>query len=301
MNSLRRQSIGRAAAGEALDLLAEWTPGDRFTSALHPGDVGWFLRFDEQECADAIEVWRFDGMPVAVSLMDDPVLRLAQPVEAQRNSRIAEAMADEITGSRGDETTAWCDPPIGSALRAELTRAGWRLDDDPWPHLIFQGSPPDEWPRGALLVTEGDAEDRVMVQRQAFDRSTFTVQRWRQMHDSAAADRAVDVLVRTPDGEPAAAATGWLAGPGRCALLEPVGSRPDLRGQGYGRAAVVAATMALMRRGANAVGVLTPSNNAAALSLYRSAGFRPVAEQHSMMFDVSDGEIPSGPAGQAGE
>ena len=34
--------------------------------------------------------------------------------------------------------------------------------------------------------------------------------------------------MRTPAGQPAAAATGWFAGVGRCGLLEPVGTHPDV-------------------------------------------------------------------------
>jgi ribosomal protein S18 acetylase RimI-like enzyme len=117
-----------------------------------------------------------------------------------------------------------------------------------------------------------------MVQRSAFTRSTFTVQRWRAMKRSPAGGLAVEALVRTPAGEPAAAATGWFAGVGRCGLLEPVGTHPDHRGHGYGRDAVLGACTALAHRGASAVAVLTQSTNEAAVALYRSAGFTVVRE-----------------------
>jgi ribosomal protein S18 acetylase RimI-like enzyme len=91
---------------------------------------------------------------------------------------------------------------------------------------------------------------------------------------------AVEVLVRTPEGAPAAAATGWFAGVGRCGLLEPVGTHPDHRGHGYGRDAVLGACAALTDRGASAVAVVTPSTNDAAVALYRSAGFAVVRENH---------------------
>ncbi|MGR6918632.1 GNAT family N-acetyltransferase [[Actinomadura] parvosata] len=81
-----------------------------------------------------------------------------------------------------------------------------------------------------------------------------------------------------PGGEPAAAATGWFAGPGRCGLLEPVGTHPDHRGHGYGREAVLGTCAALTERGASAVAVATPSANEAAVALYRSAGFTVVRE-----------------------
>ncbi|GLY93669.1 GNAT family N-acetyltransferase [Actinoplanes sp. NBRC 103695] len=88
----------------------------------------------------------------------------------------------------------------------------------------------------------------------------------------------METLVRTPKGEPAAAATGWFAGAGRCGLLEPVGAHPDHRGHGYGRDAVLGACAALAERGASAVAVVPPASNTAAVALYRSAGFTVVRE-----------------------
>jgi GNAT superfamily N-acetyltransferase len=101
----------------------------------------------------------------------------------------------------------------------------------------------------------------VLVQRSAFAGSTFTVERWRTMQRSPAGGLAVEALVRTPAGEPAAAATGWFAGVGRCGLLEPVGTHPDHRGHGYGGDAVLGACAALAHQGASAVAVVAPSTN----------------------------------------
>ena len=118
----------------------------------------------------------------------------------------------------------------------------------------------------------------MLVQRSAFANSTFTVERWHAMKGSPAGGMAVDMLVRTPEGEPAAAATGWFAGVGRCGLLEPVGTHRDHRGAGYGRDAVLGACAALAERGASAVAVVPGAANVAAVALYRSAGFTVVRE-----------------------
>ncbi|WP_412539286.1 GNAT family N-acetyltransferase [Longispora sp. K20-0274] len=291
MTTLTRTAVARADVGVLLDALASWAPTDTLADGLHLGDVGWFLRFDAEECAGKLLLWTVSGEPVAVGMLDGPVLRLAlRPGSAPAAPVTDPAGVDGLVGAFADDiglllgdAEAWCDARMGSALRAALLDRGW-LDprDGPWPLLVHPLTPAPDWPAGATMVTEADAADRVAVQRAAFDGSTYTVERWRRITDSVAGPAAVDVLVRTPDGEPAAAATGWFAGPGRCAILEPVGAHPDHRGRGYGRAAVLAACAALAERGASAVAVATPGDNTAAVALYRSAGF----DHHRDLHDV---------------
>jgi GNAT superfamily N-acetyltransferase len=153
---------------------------------------------------------------------------------------------------------------------------GWEPErDESW--LVMSWTPRPV-PGRAEAVGPANAADRVLVQRSAFAKSTFTVERWHAMRRSPAGGLAVEALVRTPAGEPAAAATGWFAGTGRCGLLEPVGTHPDHRGHGYGRDAVLGACAALARQGASAVAVVTRAANDAAVALYRSAGFTVVCE-----------------------
>ncbi|MGY0235510.1 GNAT family N-acetyltransferase [Longispora urticae] len=292
MTTLLRTVVARADAADLLDALAEWTPAGTLAHGLHLGDVGWFLRFDAEECAGRLLLWTAvtDGVraPVAAGFLDGPVLRLALRPDsaparpAAADSELVDALADDIGLLLGD-AEAWCDAADGTALRAALVSRGW-LDerDAPWPLLVHPLSPAPPRPDNARPVTEADADDRVAVQRAAFKGSTFTVERWRQMKDSVAGPFAVDVLVRTPDGEAAAAATGWFAGAGRCAILEPVGAHPDHQGKGYGRAAVHAACAALAERGASAVAVATPGDNRAAVALYLSAGFVHQRDLHDL-------------------
>ncbi|WP_018348924.1 GNAT family N-acetyltransferase [Longispora albida] len=266
--ALTHAAHGRDDAAPALALLCDWTPSGRPVNPLQPGDLGWHLRFDAEEVAGSIHVWSASDGPVAVGLLDGPVLRLAlNPAPGWD----IEALADAICALT-DGTEAWCDAP-SDALKAALLSRGWNDDTgEPWP-IFFLGTAP-AFPASAAIVTEAGAADRVAVQRAAFEGSTFTAERWQAMKDSLAGHLAVEVIVRTPGGEPAAAATGWLAGPGKCAVLEPVGAHPDHRGHRHARAAVHAACAALFDRGASGVSVLTPGDNTAAVALYTSAGFR---------------------------
>lgn len=119
---------------------------------------------------------------------------------------------------------------------------------------------------------------RAAVQRGAFDRSTFTEERW---HAMAAGVPYTDArcLVAHDDRETAvAAATVWSAGPGRPGLLEPLGVHREHRGRDYGTAIAVAAATALRDLGSSIAVVCTQSSNIAALATYRSAGFDRLPE-----------------------
>lgn len=259
MISLVRHRLTGAEAGPALDALREWTPADVPRGGIHPGDVGWQLRF-----ADAtILLWTDAGAPVAAGYFDENVLRVTTAPGADLAALAADAeelLTDDDARSDG------------------LPLPGWKLDySEPWSAMSWTPRPVTS---RAERVGEAAAADRVMVQRAAFTRSTFTVERWRAMKQSPAGGLAVDMLVRTSAGEAAAAATGWFGGVGRCGLLEPVGTHPDHRRHGYGRDVVLGTCAALADLGASAVAVVTPSANVAAVELYRSAGFTVVRENH---------------------
>jgi len=128
-----------------------------------------------------------------------------------------------------------------------------------------------------------DVSDRVAVQRSAFEGSTFTVEAWRRMSATTAYDPVLDLLARNSDGAPVAAATGWSAGPGRCAILEPVGSHPEHRGGGHGRRVVLAALGALARGGASGVTVHTPADNRTAVAAYEACGLRPLHSTEALI------------------
>ncbi|MFJ4706569.1 GNAT family N-acetyltransferase [Streptomyces anulatus] len=303
MAPVSRHRLSPADTGPALRALRAWTPPDAPSGSLHPGDVGWLLRRDDATVflwtdartdaqasahaaagadaqtsartaagADAQTSARAEGAPttttaaaaptpVAVGFLDGPVLRVTAAPDADLGALAADA--EDLLVPGNDATDG-------------LPVPGWEPDtEEPW--LVFSWTPEPVSSR-AVQVTESDTADRALVHRAAFTGSTLTADHWRTMKKSPAGHLAVETLVRTPAGEPAAAATGWFGGAGRCGLLEPVGTHADHRGHGYGRDAVRGACAALADRGASAVAVLTPASNEAAAALYTSAGFTVVRE-----------------------
>jgi ribosomal protein S18 acetylase RimI-like enzyme len=257
MSSLARHRLTPAAAGAALRALRAWTPADAPGGGLHPGDVGWYLRFDDA----AVFLWTDDGVAAAAGFLDGPVLRVTAAPGADLGKLAA--AAEDLLEPGND----WTDG---------LPMPGWEPErQESW--LVMSWTPRPVASR-AETVAPASAADRVLVQRSAFARSTFTLERWHTMKRSPAGRLAVEALVRTPKGAPAAAVTGWFAGEGRCGLLEPVGTHPDHRGHGYGRDAVLGACAALTERGASTVAVVTRAANEAAVALYQSVGFTVVRE-----------------------
>lgn len=257
---------------ELVEELARWQPVGGCVGQLHPGDLGWFQRFGEQQAADAVRYWSRDGRKVAIGMLDEPdLLRIAFAPEALADHDLAAEIAADLDQVLV-EGKVYVEAPADAALRTALD--GW-LADDPWVPLHRDLAEPVEEIPGLHVerVDAGGAAERVAVQRGAFDGSTFTEQRWHAMAAGRAYRDAVCLIGRDDLGTAVAAITVWSAGPGRPGILEPMGVHRDARGHGYGRAITLAGAAALRELGASGAAVATPAFNTGAIATYESAGF----------------------------
>jgi len=245
---------------------------------LHPGDLGWYWRFGAEATAAAVRAWSRDGQLLAVGLLDGPgLLRLAISPEAGHDEELAQQMFADVTRPergvlpRGDASV---EARSGSSFRRLLSAAGWDAGE-PWTPLERDLAEPVEGCGVRIEITgPGRARARAAVQRAAFDRSTFTEERWHAMAAGAPYADARCLVAYDDQDTAVAAATVWSAGPGRPGLLEPVGVHREHRGRGFGTAISVAAAAALRALGSSSATVCTPSSNAGAVATYKSAGFR---------------------------
>lgn len=280
-----REQPGRAGEREIREALCGWEPVGGYLGQLHIGDVGWMLRLPDDVVDAGLHVWRDDrGAIVAVGLLHSPqVLALGVDPRLHLHVPLGERLAADAVEvlSGGD---MYVDAPFAAAVRTVLAAEGWDLDDDPWPAFYRPLTVADASGTDADAVpvrSDDDLAGRVAVQRVMFAATQSDETSWQRMRASASYDPDLDILLRA-EGVPVAAATAWSAGPGRCGLLEPVGTHRDHRGAGYGRRALIAACAALARAGASGVAVFTPGSNAPAVALYRSCGFRTVGLVASM-------------------
>src|SRR4029450_2885102 len=126
MTSLARLRLTPAETGPALRALSEWTPVDAPGGGVHPGDVGWDLRFDDA----AVLLWVEDGAPgaggpVAAVFLDGPVWRVTAAPGADLGALAADA--EQLLEPGND----WSDG---------LPVPGWeREPEEPW--LVMSGTP----------------------------------------------------------------------------------------------------------------------------------------------------------------
>lgn len=283
--SIYAEPVPRSGAVELVEALQCWAPPHCYVGGLHAGDVGWFLRLDDDVVDGALHVVRDRGEVVAVAIAEPPeALRPLVRPDKMHDLEVAGALL-ELVDAIPASSEAYSEAASGSAFRSLLSANGWQLDPDPWvalyrPLTEADGAYVDA--RSSTLESAQDVTDRVAVQRSAFKGSTFTVDRWHQMAAGPGFDPAYEYLRRDDDGRPVAAATGWSAGRGKCAILEPVGTHPDHVGAGHGKAVSLAVIAALARGGASGVTVYTPASNAAAVRTYESCGLRQVEITHAM-------------------
>lgn len=263
-----------------LEAMGPWQR-DPDLAALHPGDLGWNQQFGAGALAAALRLWHRDGRLVAVGLLDAPdLLRLALAPDGVDDETLAQELADDLDGDGSVFAPGPASVEARSAgrLGEVLTGRGW-TPGEAWTPLVRDlAEPVEEQPLRIEPVDPDRVEDRVVVHRGSFERSTFTAERWRAMAAGPAYDDARSLLGYDADGVPVAMVTVWFAGVARPGLLEPMGVHRDHRGRGHGRSICLAAASALRELGASHAFVSTPSTNTGGVATYEAAGYRRHAE-----------------------
>jgi mycothiol synthase len=91
---------------------------------------------------------------------------------------------------------------------------------------------------------------------------------------SSVYDGERDLFVRSPDGQGASACGIWFDHLNGVGLFEPVATHPDFQGKGLGKAVMTEGMRRMQAAGMRRAIVGFDPNNAAALALYTSMGFR---------------------------
>lgn len=257
---------------------------------IHVGDLNWWhayllRRFRWDECA---YVWESAGAVVGWSLFSptygafdlavSPDVRDAGALDAVLDWTIARMT--EIARQEGHTAirTMWVFDD-DHAWQGRLASRGFdrapdyclcyhvhSLETIPAVHL------PDGFTSGSLQP--GDADARAAAHRAAFESTWMTAEAYRGVMDAPAYCRDLDTVIKAPDGRIAAFALGWLDGDNLAGEFEPVGTCPEFRGRGLGKAVVCAGLQQFKALGARYVIVYTEHDNRPARALYQAAGFQ---------------------------
>ncbi len=244
---------------------------------LHVGDLGWNQQFGAPALAAALRVWQVNDRLAAVGLLDEPdLLRLTVAPECRGDEDfmrdlVADLVADDgrVLPSGEVALEARFEGPLHDLLRTQ----GWEYDE-PWSPLVRDLS--GEVPQTHLRIEDVDPDrldDRLAVHHSAFDRSTFTAERWCALTQGPAYSHARSLVGYDDEDRAVAMVTVWAGRSGGPGELEPMGVHREHQGRGHGRAICLAAATALKEMGSSHAFVSTPSSNVGAVATYRAAGY----------------------------
>lgn len=140
--------------------------------------------------------------------------------------------------------------------------------------------PPIKLPDGFTAQGVSNLDDgklRAQVTHSAFKRAEDLDVYWAEYAKfigSAVYDGEHDLFVRSPNGRGASACCIWFDPINAVGLFEPVATHLDFQGQGLGKAVMAEGMRRMKAAGMNRAQVGFDPNNAAALALYTSMGFR---------------------------
>ena len=131
------------------------------------------------------------------------------------------------------------------------------------------------------VAGEEDLERRVEVHRDAFSPSKMTVEKHRNVMQSATYRPELDFVVEAPDGSFAAYCLVWFDKHNHFGIFEPVGCHSDYRQRGLTKAVMYEGMRRLRGLGATRAFVNSGLGAQAASALYESVGMPVLDENHA--------------------
>ncbi len=265
--------------------LAEWRADD-WCGHLHPGDVPHriYNGLRGHDPGRNVRLWGDAGF-----LLIYPHWNAFdyehEPGRDDLGEEMSEFAEQELSAraTRDDQiaTDVWdCD-----ARRAALLDARGYERNDPL-HTVTVRSlddvPEPVLPDGfAVRAARGpnDAAGLAAVHAGSFE-SSWTTAEYAHLMATPGFDPARELVIVAPDGRFAAFCIVWFDERNAEGLFEPVGTHPDFRRLGLGRAVLAAGMQRMQAAGMRTATVFHDTDNPAAGALYAAVGFEPAALVH---------------------
>ena len=166
-----------------------------------------------------------------------------------------------------------------AARIAALSARGYRRTERGL--VVYGQTVPDPAPQPALpdgytiraVRGVAEVEQRVAVQRAAFESTWMTAERHDRVRNSPTYRPELDIVVVAPDGEFAAFALLWFDEANQMGVFEPLGVAPAYQRLGLGRAIMAEGLRRLAAAGARVACVETGRDHQTARRLYEATGF----------------------------
>ncbi|MCB1644485.1 MAG: GNAT family N-acetyltransferase [Pseudomonadales bacterium] len=123
-------------------------------------------------------------------------------------------------------------------------------------------------------VAEAESEERVATHRDAWFKSGFSLEQYRQVRAIDLFEPELDLVADNGSGEFGAYCIGWLDRDLGIGSFEPVGTRPHYRRLGLGRAVNLEGLRRMRNMGMHSAKIGTAGFNDRAFGLYKSCGFQ---------------------------
>jgi len=268
-------------------------------SYMHPGCLDWDTQYppDEQENRRSLRLWERAGedQPTleawamfwqhegTFDLFVHPALHGTPAHEAVMDAYVAWAEARAREGRLNHISPFWCLDFDTVMHRLMQARGFVEMRADPAAPLFertLDELPTVKLPDGYTVQgvrTADDGRQRAWVTHGAFrpndDWESYCAT-YAKFIGSAVYDGERDLFVRSPDGRGASACGIWFDPVNAVGLFEPVATHPDFQGKGLGKAVMAEGLRRMKAAGMRRAQVGFDPNNAAALALYTSMGFR---------------------------
>lgn len=254
-------------------------------ASAHPGDIAWWAAWPpqpEDRLADMFLLWEEGDGVVGFGARrpDDADLAIfVDPVHANTE----EAIRFE------DEVEAWAvsfGGPVNwsvfedEAMVERWQHRGYRPVGNAYLNLVRQLADVRDAEADPRVrpVDDDDVDDRARITHDAFEKAepmSDYLADYRRFRTSPAYPHGWDLMLRDPDGHPAACRIAWPDRVSGAATFEPVATHPSMHRRGYGAAVLREGFRRLAAAGMTYAIVGVETDNPAAEALYRSVGFHP--------------------------
>ena len=259
---------------------------------LHPGDIPHhiFSGNKEYDPSEILRIWE-DASGVAAWVLVGPRhksygAQVRPDLRGGDFEREVLQFADRRTAELMHRHGIEGDHLLGDAFRCDTARSrllaelGWTRTDGP-PYVLNRAPlvdlPDPVLPDGYSLRAPrglGEAAALAAIHVAAFG-ATWTPELYRRYMAAPGYAAEREFVVVAPDGSFAGFTVTWHDSLNRIGLLEPVGTHPDHRRRGLGKALVLHAMHQMKAVGMTHATVANSGTNEASRALYEACGFEP--------------------------